>query len=128
MDKGEDDLRARRERFLSVGKEGNLYRETCANGEIMEYAPSKHPLEIGVEDMALHATLDVASGTVRHLLTGSTREQFRAIGTEGSYNILDVSIGSATSAGAIMIRKTYAHDGHALTSKILIGLGEETIL
>lgn len=133
MDTGEDDLRMRRGKFLSVEKEGDLYRETRANGEIMEYALAdfpfaEYPLEIGVEAMALHATLNVASGAVRHMLTGSTREQFRAIGAEGSYKIFDVSVTSATPAGVILIRKTYASDGHLLRSKMLVGVREDTIL
>jgi hypothetical protein len=127
MDKCEDDFRTRRGKFLNVEKEGNLYRETRANGEIIEYAPSKHPLEIGVEALAVHAISDVSLGAVRHLLTGSTREQFRAIGTEGSYKIFDVSIGSETPTGTILIRETYDYDGHALRSKMMIGLKEETI-
>src|SRR5206468_11220173 len=110
MDDDEDDLQRRRGKFLQVEKEGKVYRETGAKGDVTEYAPAEHLLELGVESMALHATADVGSGSVRHLLTGTTREHFRAIGTEGSYQIFDVSVGSETPPGTVLIRETYALD------------------
>ena len=127
MDDTDEDLRTRRGKFLEVEQISGRYREIDANGEIAEYVAVEHPLELWIENIALHTTSDVISGGVRDLLTGTSYEKFRAIGTEGHYQILDVSIGSETPEGTAVIRDVYGQDGHGLSSQMSIGLPDEAV-
>lgn len=126
-DEADDDLQIRKGNFLQVERVGSGYRETSVKGALTEYQPSELELEINIDDISLHAASNVKSGTVRPFLKGKTCESFRAIGTEGSYPIFDVSIGSDVAIGTAIIRNTYGKGGHALRGQMSIGLADETV-
>ena len=123
----DDELRTRQGKFLDVAETAVGYRETSLKGEITEYIKATCPIEVSIENLTIHVTSDVASGTVRPLLMGNTAEKFRAIGTEGNYQIFQVAISSSIPPGTAVIRSVDSKDGHALRSEMSVGLQDETI-
>jgi hypothetical protein len=122
-----DELQTRRAKFLAVEKVGDRYKETNLKGEVKTYAPDRRSPQFSLEHMAFHTVVDIPSGGTRPLITGRTGEGFRAIGTEGAYQILDVRITSEATPGVVSIRHTYAPDGHNLNSSMVVGLTNESI-
>src|SRR5271166_3144921 len=123
----DDELRTRRARFLDVQTVGTRYQETSIKGEITTYDPYPTSLELAIENLIFHTKIDAASGAVRPLVRGETRERFRAIGTEGEYQIFNVTISSEIDPSAAIIKKVYATDGHNLESSMVIGLTDDAI-
>lgn len=123
----DDDLEKRRGEFLHVEQFEGRYRETSLSGEAKEYKTIDDNIELVFERLALHTTSDVKTGIVREILTGTSREYFRAIGTEGEYPIFNVVVGSDLPAGSAILRCTYAQGGHSLSGEMSIGLPDGTV-
>lgn len=126
-DDDSDDLSKRLGKFLDVEKIGTRYKEVNVKGEETIHTPDNGDLDLEIEELCFHTTIDASSGAIRPLITGKTRERFRAIGTEGEYRIYDVKIGSDVNLGAVVIRDTYFKGGHAIKSSMMIGLSDDAI-
>lgn len=127
-DEPEDELHTRKGKFLQVEAVDDGYSETALNGSKTEYRPNLQPSEICIEGIALHATSNLASGTVRPMLTGQTSTKFRSIGTEGSYPEFNVTISPEIAHGTAIVRRVYDEGGHALLGGgMSVGLSDETI-
>lgn len=127
MDDTEDELRTRRGKFLEVERTADGYRETSLKGGVSEFAPNEQVVDLSFDGLALHTTAEIGGKGVRDFLTGTSCQEFRAIGTEGSYKIVDVSFGSQTSEGTAIIREVYAPDGHAMRSQMWVGLSDDVV-
>lgn len=122
----EEELRTRRGQFLKVEKIGDQYKETSMRGETTTYSP-RATSDICITKLAFHTKIDISNGGVRHYATGSTTRKVRAIGTEGSYFILDVLLSPETPIGTAIVSHTYARDGHCMNTSMKVGLSEDAI-
>jgi len=122
-----DDLRTRPGQFLPVERDGANYKETSLKGAISIYEPITSHVAISIENLGFHKKWDASDGQIHHVITGKTVEKFRAIGTEGDYNIYDVRIDATIPDGTAIIVQTYMEKGHRLIDKFQLGLSETSI-
>jgi hypothetical protein len=122
-----DELKTRRGQFLKVQKVGDQYKETSLRGKMTTFSPDKIS-DICITGLAFHTKIDIANGTVWHYATGGTSKEVRAIGTEGSYRILNVVLSPEIPIGTAIITSIYASDGHGLRSSMKVGLSEDAII